>query len=190
MLELREQNIFPQRYFVGNISPSPNVLQEIYKLTNSETRIVSNRGGWQSDYYTDLDWMEPVTNTVHNAGNEIAKLYGLDNKLKNIGYWINVNRNGNYNVSHNHPGCFLSAVWYVTAPKNCGSLIFESPDESATTWGKFIDLGMGVTDVNYNTWEEVPEVGKLIIFPAWMKHRVETNQSNEDRVSIAFNLLG
>ena len=33
-----------------------------------------------------------------------------------------------------------------------------------------------------------PEIGTAIIFPSELMHSVEVNQSNEDRISIAFNL--
>jgi len=36
--------------------------------------------------------------------------------------------------------------------------------------------------------EILPEVGKLVLFEPWMKHGVRTNQSNQQRLSLAFNL--
>ena len=33
-----------------------------------------------------------------------------------------------------------------------------------------------------------PVDNQLIIFPAWIQHMVEPNMSEEDRVSIAFNI--
>ena len=42
------------------------------------------------------------------------------------------------------------------------------------------------------TAEEVrmrPEEGRIYIFPGWMEHGVDVNESERDRVSIAFNVL-
>ena len=42
------------------------------------------------------------------------------------------------------------------------------------------------------TAEEVrmrPEEGRIYIFPGWLEHGVEENKSDQDRVSISFNVL-
>jgi hypothetical protein len=41
---------------------------------------------------------------------------------------------------------------------------------------------------NANKWHIEPEPGKLIIFPSWLMHYVEDNNSQEDRLSMAFNI--
>ena len=35
-----------------------------------------------------------------------------------------------------------------------------------------------------------PEEGRMYVFPGWLEHGVEENKSDQDRVSIAFNVLG
>ena len=34
-----------------------------------------------------------------------------------------------------------------------------------------------------------PQEGLLVLFPSYIEHFVEPNQSSEDRISISFNLL-
>ena len=34
-----------------------------------------------------------------------------------------------------------------------------------------------------------PEEGRMYVFPSWLEHGVEANQSDRDRVSISFNVL-
>ena len=41
-------------------------------------------------------------------------------------------------------------------------------------------------------WKEVhvdPLEGRIIIFPAWLWHGVEPNESNDIRISVSFNFL-
>jgi len=41
------------------------------------------------------------------------------------------------------------------------------------------------------TAEEItmrPEEGRMYVFPGWLEHGVEENRSNQDRVSISFNV--
>src|SRR5262249_11473465 len=43
--------------------------------------------------------------------------------------WINVNRAGDFNLLHCHPGCFLSAVYYLKVPSDMkgGQIAFRDP---------------------------------------------------------------
>ena len=61
-------------------------------------------------------------------------------------------------------------------------------------------LGNMWANINYKTKEKEPQhlcrevhfepvAGRLIMFPAWLNHMVETNQSDEPRISISFNFL-
>ena len=34
-----------------------------------------------------------------------------------------------------------------------------------------------------------PEVGKMVLFPSFLKHGVQINKSNQNRISLAFNLF-
>jgi uncharacterized protein (TIGR02466 family) len=41
-------------------------------------------------------------------------------------------------------------------------------------------------------WREVhfePVAGRLIMFPAWLNHCVDPNQSNDIRISVSFNFM-
>ena len=41
-------------------------------------------------------------------------------------------------------------------------------------------------------WREVhfePIAGRLIMFPSWLNHCVDPNQSNDIRISVSFNFL-
>jgi ectoine hydroxylase-related dioxygenase (phytanoyl-CoA dioxygenase family) len=42
---------------------------------------------------------------------------------------------------------------------------------------------------NGNTITMDVDAGRVIIFPAWLRHSVPANRSNAERISIAFNLM-
>ncbi|HXJ56520.1 MAG TPA: TIGR02466 family protein [Verrucomicrobiae bacterium] len=103
--------------------------------------------------------------------------------------WINVNRAGDFNVLHCHPGCFLSAVYYVKVPQEMigGEIAFRDPRGPVVAMYETpgIDLpwvgsGMGIPFT--------PTTGQLLIFPAWLEHRVERFEGATERISIAFNV--
>lgn len=104
--------------------------------------------------------------------------------------WINVNRAGDFNVLHCHPGCFLSAVYYVRVPPEMkgGEIFFRDPRGPAVAMYETpgIDLpwvgsGMGIPFT--------PATGMLLMFPSWLEHRVESFQGDGERISIAFNAV-
>ncbi len=102
--------------------------------------------------------------------------------------WLNVNRAGDYNVLHCHPGSFLSASYYVKVPAEMkgGEIVFRDPRGPAVAMYETpgIDLpwvgsGMGIP--------LAPATGHLLLFPSWLEHRVEPFEGPGERISIAFN---
>ena len=52
-------------------------------------------------------------------------------------------------------------------------------EKIVTDWNQF----------NSFTWEIEPEPNKMLVWPAWIDHYTLPNNSNEDRISLAFNIL-
>jgi hypothetical protein len=124
----------------------------------------------------------------------IKNMYGLRNDVDTevVNGWVNINRPGAFlhnKPPHLHTHYFMSAVYYVTAPKNGGNLTFVAP---FTGLEYTVPRGAIGNDTVYNSsrWSIEPEEGKLIIFPSWLLHYVNDNRSQEDRVSMAFNIGG
>lgn len=102
--------------------------------------------------------------------------------------WINVNRVGDYNVLHCHPGCFLSAVYYVRVPQPMkgGEIVFRDPRGPAVAM--YETPGIELPWVGSGTGVPFsPTTGQLLLFPAWLEHRVEPFEGAGERISIAFN---
>jgi uncharacterized protein (TIGR02466 family) len=104
--------------------------------------------------------------------------------------WINVNRTGDENLLHCHPGCFLSGTYYVKTPNdmNGGELVFRDPRGPAVAMYETpgIDLpwvGSGA-GIPFRA-----AAGRLVIFPSWLEHRVLRFDGTGDRISIAFNAI-
>jgi uncharacterized protein (TIGR02466 family) len=103
--------------------------------------------------------------------------------------WINVNRAGDHNVLHCHPGCFLSATYYVKVPPAMtgGEIVFRDPRGPAVAMYEtpgielpWVGSGMGIPFS--------PATGHLLLFPSWLEHRVEHFEGPGERISIAFNV--
>lgn len=136
----------------------------------------SNRGGWHSQYgvlrsapFAKL--AELITRQVHRI-NPRAKV--------NRG-WANVNPPGTVNAVHIHPKSILSGVFYVAAPEDSGNLRLHDPRPAALMTGDLPDYVSSPVEIP-------PKPGMLLLFPAWLPHEVLENRSQEDRISIAFNV--
>jgi uncharacterized protein (TIGR02466 family) len=148
----------------------------------------SNRGGWQSpgDFHNQKSFSQFKDYILDNAFQSLTH-YNRRFSLANM--WININKRGDYNVSHCHPGSDLSGIFWIKTSENCGGLIFPNPQG-------FIEFNlMKTSDINfkkkYNYTERfafIPKEGTLVLCSSHLRHHVEENQSNEDRISIAFNL--
>ena len=93
-------------------------------------------------------------------------------------YWINVMPPGAYHRIHTHPNTNLSGVIYLQAPEGSGDLYIPSPyDNCINTIIKTVP-----------DYVLKPEVRQVYLFPSSLPHSVSRNESDEDRVSISFNL--
>ena len=107
--------------------------------------------------------------------------------------WSIVNPPGSANRAHVHPGCLWSGVYYIQAPEGAGNIEFIEP---RTTHLMNQPRYQPNTKRAKENWTKVrfdPVPGRMIIFPSWLYHAVDTNTSKEEgtkahRVIISFNL--
>ena len=100
--------------------------------------------------------------------------------------WANVSYRGHSHPTHTHPNNYLSGVYYLRAPAGCGQIVFFDPRPQASAITPSLSEN---TVANSNQMFIAPEPGKLVLFHSWLPHYVEANQSDEARVSIAFNVM-
>ena len=150
---------------------------------------ISNRGGWHSkELETPLPpALDELINDLTMFINDYcAQITGI-NDLMLGNWWININGKNNYNTEHDHQNSVLSAVYYVEVlANNTGDLVLHREDSSRYYLGKYRNISTHFSQQSYIT---PPTCGKLIIFPAWTKHSVEINNSETERISIAFNFV-
>ena len=106
-----------------------------------------------------------------------------------ISAWIGINKPGSYNSKHVHPTSHLSGVFWIKVPKNSGSIMFHSPE----IFNRFQELDCYTDEFCYDsncymTHDFTPSEGKILIFPSSLEHEVKKNESNEDRISVSFNM--
>ena len=113
----------------------------------------------------------------------------MSKKIQYNGLWMNINRKGDYNTSHDHAMCHLAGVFWLKTPKNCGNIHFFSPHSftHGSEMQRYTEDFQKKTNVYSSYWFS-PVEGSILVFPACLIHRVDSNQSDEDRISASFNL--
>lgn len=140
----------------------------------------------------DLAWRFPIFKDLaavldkHVAAFIKDLEFDLDDKaVKLDSLWINILPPGGIHTSHLHPHSVISGTTYVTVPGGAGAIKFEDPRsvmmmaapereaEARTELRKFIYVA--------------PEAGEVLLWESWLRHEVELNMADEERISVSFN---
>lgn len=135
---------------------------------------------------TDLpEWSEAAGFIYSFANTMIQSVNNVATKPAFIHIWTTIYPPGAFVPEHIHSNAQLSGVFYAKAPENCGNIVFRDPSSVAKTM--FIRKMKEFPTVDTRHVHEV-RTGAMVIFPAWLPHFTEVNQSNEDRIIVSFNI--
>ena len=188
---------FPEPVFKYTFEEAGNFNEKlseyIYKLQKEDPKGTnkSNKGGWHSQNFKLNDKNSIQFKFAIEIQKYILKTFqalGWKTENQNIRVkeiWAIINKKNDFNVVHTHPNSFLSAAYYVKAPKNCGKFQVESLNIAKR------HLSPEVSNKNeFNAQVAGLEVneGDLLIFPGYLPHKVAKNESDQDRIVISFNV--
>jgi uncharacterized protein (TIGR02466 family) len=201
---LERKAYFPTLIYQFDVEDSHHLNKSLIDLTYAEREsgVAVNKsntaelGSWHSA--TNLHKKaayEPLLKEVNTALSGISEElgYAKDHILKVTSMWSIINPPGNGNRAHVHPNSLWSGVYYMQAPENAGQIEFIDPRTIMIMHQpKFETKKKRPRD----TWTKVnykPVPGRMVIFPAWLYHSVDTNMSKEkgragDRMIISFNI--
>ena len=182
------------RYKVENYGTFNKELKEyIYKLKEEDNEgvIRSNRGGWHSKSFAVREKgsiQHRFTQALSSYIFDAIKCYGwkcIPERIVVSEMWAIINKPSDFNVIHTHPNAYLSAAYYVKAPENAGKFVIEHPLSVARHSYPAIEKK---TEFNVKGAALNIEEGDLLLFPAYLPHKVNENKSDQDRIVISFNV--
>jgi uncharacterized protein (TIGR02466 family) len=165
------------------------LLSLIYQLKSQDGGMTaSNVLGWHSrGNLFEVPAVHPFRELVTAAIAECANALGYNQvPIRPANCWANVNPKYASNKIHDHANCLFSGVYYLKAPENCGNLMFYDPREARTFYKPAVKE---FTTYTADAVAHAAQEGVLLIFPSWLKHGVEPNLSDTDRISISFNYV-
>lgn len=143
---------------------------------------------WQSvQTLHTLTELQDLVAPVRDAVASILKFLRLGYDAFEItACWATVLAPGAAHKVHDHPNNFLSGVYYVGTHAGADTINFHDPRSQAGV------IRPPVVELTAeNTEQVVVRVtdGTLLLFPAYLRHSVDANTSQEERISISFNIM-
>jgi uncharacterized protein (TIGR02466 family) len=165
------------------------LIDYFYKLKeqNPDTKCNSSRHGWQMHDLTaikdeEMSWLgRMILDKFMLFLEEFKPTTIYYATLSNL--FVNIQPPGAFNVSHTHPGCQFSGVFYLQGGEDCGNLTVFNPmavSALSENFGGFPNVEGGMI------FPPVPNTG--VFFSSKIIHHVDINRSDHDRISVAFNI--
>ena len=186
-----KEGFFPTLIYADDFKLNTNDLaQNIINWAKEDKGLTkTNVNGWHST--TDMQnksEYKPLVDELFKMVHKVFEEECLDKQPVLGNMWANINPSGGYNKPHVHPNSLFSGVYYVKTPPNCGRLICQDPRPGIQT---VMPTRKSVEIPKY-LWRDVhlqPQENRVVIFPAWLWHSVEPNQSKDIRISVSFNFI-
>jgi uncharacterized protein (TIGR02466 family) len=186
-----KEGFFPTIIYADDFKLNTNDLaQNIINWAKEDKGLTkTNVNGWHST--TDMQnkpEYKPLVDELFKMVHKVFEEECLDKQPVLGNMWANINPSGGYNKPHVHPNSLFSGVYYVKTPPNCGRLICQDPRPGIQT---VMPTRKSVEIPKY-LWRDVhlqPQENRVVMFPAWLWHSVEPNQSKDIRISVSFNFI-
>lgn len=141
----------------------------------------------------DLEWRNPVFGALAKALMKHAYAFAeavhfdLDEKALHLdSLWINILPPGGIHTGHIHPHSVISGTTYVQMPPGCSALKLEDPRLAMMMAAPMRKKGCPVELEQFHYVE--PVEGEVVLWESWLRHEVVMNMSEEERVSVSFNI--
>ena len=165
------------------------ILNEEKNKTSTEGYSLKGKNGWHSPDNLcegDNDWSEQLIQYIVDSINYFVYDVGgkplTKDRLK-IKCWAMIIRDHDYSTVHSHPNSDISGCFYLKVPKNLkdteGNIVFVDPRGGARG-SKLFGSGAMVFK---------PVESTMLVFPSWLDHYVQSHETGDTRVSVAWNAI-
>lgn len=176
--------IMPTKVYLAQVSDLDLVQEEVGRAVQVANWGYKYEKAWgrthkfadDSPFTKDVIGKHKMVNLLEEINKGLASLDPLDSflldrisKLQPVS-WLTKYDNGDYAHEHDHLPSLVSGCYYHKV---------NGEDSSFT----FINPIVGQPDVSMRVKE-----GSLLLFPSALRHKVTTNTSDSERITLAFNI--
>ena len=184
---------FPTPIYIADIK-HPTLNQELERdilawSNRDKGMIRTNIKGWHSDTnMNELPEYQKLVRMLYECQKTIYQQEHYESEPFLGNMWANINPPGGMNRAHQHPNSLWSGVYWIKTPENCGDLKIDDPRSSAAMCRPRQKPGEMPARL-YRETHYKPIAGRCIMFPSWLMHCVDPNNSNDIRISVSFNFM-
>ena len=149
------------------------ILEELFQARSQWSYSHKIRGRWENTYVPICE--VPSVRTVLNLAAQLAsrranKTLVCGQGMLRDSFWFNLMEKDEETGWHNHKSkAEASGVCYLKVPDNSGDFLYRLPDGT--------------------TRKLKPKPGAMLLFPSSLNHSVSASNSDDTRISLAFNLF-
>ena len=170
VLSIVDSNVIEKSIYNNNITTS-----------NKQNTLVQSG----HNLHEENEFKPLVDKVVQSVKNYINHKQWICDDFKISGMWSNIQKSGEYFKPHNHANNILSGVYYVKSDST-SQIIFMDPRPQMSVLKPSNKIE---TRTNSDRWFYPSVQNRLLLFPSWLNHYVDTNHSSDDRISVAFNIM-
>jgi uncharacterized protein (TIGR02466 family) len=187
-------NIFETKLYFSTVENFDDIQEELLEAFDKVEFQTTHGNGWGQTHllsdatfgenflvkYDCVFFMEELHNHLKKYVNSYYSEKDVDFKYVINSSWMTYSKIGHYTPVHNHGGSDISGVYYLkkSSDGKDGNIYFKTP--IVASCGSNLYLKERQT---YNF-----EEGEIVLFPGFLDHGVQTNETEEDRISLSFNI--
>jgi len=168
---MRDKPMLFQEFTLENPASLNDSLYSRFMDLSGEGRVRQSHhfAGRFENIYIDRDDIPEINALLTIVRTHAAELLAVKPNALKAGFWFNAMDPGHRTTLHHHDENdeLLSAVYYIRVPADSGALVLRDGDVPTIVQ---------------------PCAGKLVMFAPHVPHEVTVNNSEEMRLSVAFNV--
>lgn len=189
---MQRELLFPTSVYVDRIVlDDQKLLDSILQIRKTDPKGLERSNVGNSYHSRDdlhkLPEFKSISEGIIKTTQKVFEQEKIKTKFYIGNLWANINSQGGFNDLHTHGNSYLSGVYYVQTPENSGLLRFSDPRPQA-----IMIVPEMKADVEKEYWNRISfrgERGQIVLFPGYLPHQVLSNESNEERISLSFNII-
>jgi len=166
------------------------VLPEVLQFIKSQEFTFHGNGWMTNEYFLECPEMKSIKNSITNeVKSYLYNTCRISDKMipELITSWVNLHKKDDRAQRHIHTNSVVSGVWYLSTTKDSGKLILYCEKK---LFGNILDFPVEeYNEFNGTSCSFTPQNGDLILFPSDLPHSVNSNESDQERFSLAFNYI-
>ena len=185
-MKVTKEWIFPTVTHLFDYVLEPEYIDSM-KKDIIKSSIEKQRGNWQSDSKLHLNKKyKALADKVLEASNFILNEQKYEfEKIEITNMWSNILKPGEMHRPHTHSNNLLSGVYYIQSEKAINIQFYDPRQQADVLRPNQLEF----TKENSSVWYFPSVTNRMIFFPSWLQHYVPINESKQDRISIAFNVM-